>query len=99
MSIVFSPAEERVVIHNVSWETYERLLLENPESSSPRFTYDRGELEIMTLGAKHEWYSELVSDLIKLLARELRIEILSLRSTTFRREDAERGFEPDSCFY
>ena len=41
----------------------------------------------------------LASDLVKLLARELRIALLDLGSTTFRRQETERGFEPDSCFY
>jgi Uma2 family endonuclease len=99
MPIVLSPPEQRVVLRNVSWETYERLLAENPERSSPRFTYDQGALEIMSPSAEHEWYNRLLSDLVKLLARELRIDVLDLGSTTFKREDAERGFEPDSCFY
>jgi Uma2 family endonuclease len=33
------------------------------------------------------------------VAEELGIEAENLGSTTFRREDLERGFEPDSCFY
>ncbi len=45
MSTVLNPPEQRVVLRNVSWETYERLLEENPESRSPRFTYDDGDLE------------------------------------------------------
>ncbi len=99
MPIVLSPPEQRVVLRSVTWETYERLLAENLECGSPRFTYDRGVLEIMSPSAEHEWYNRLLSDLVKLLARELRIDILDLGSTTFKREDAERGFEPDSCFY
>jgi Uma2 family endonuclease len=99
MPTVVSPPEQRVLLRNVSWETYERLLEENFDNSSPRFTYDRGVLEIMSPSAEHEWYNQLVSDLVKLLARELRIDILSLGSTTFKREEAEKGFEPDSCFY
>ena len=97
MPTVVSPPEQRVVLRNVSWETYERLLEENLDHSSPRFTYDHGVLEIMSPSAEHEWYNQLVSDLVKLLARELRIDVLSLGSTTFK--EAEKGFEPDSCFY
>ena len=93
------PPEHRVVLRNVCWETYERLLAEHLDRSSPRFTYNRGTLEIMSPSAEHEWYNQLVSDLVKLLARELRIDVLSLGCTTFKREEAERGFEPDSCFY
>ena len=99
MPTVTSQPEQRVVLRSVSWETYERLLAENSDRSSPRLTYDRGILEIMSPSAEHEWYKELISDLVKLLARELRIDVLSLGSTTFRREQTERGFEPDACFY
>jgi len=99
MATVVSPPEQRVLLRNVSWETYERLLEENLDNSSPRFTYDRGVLEIMSPSAEHEWYNRLVADLVKLLARELRIDVLDLGSTTFKREEAEKGFEPDSCFY
>jgi Uma2 family endonuclease len=34
------PAEARVVLHNVSWETYERLLSDLEDCSAPRLTYD-----------------------------------------------------------
>ena len=44
METVEDPAEQRVILHNVRWETYERLLAEQESSSAPRFTYDRGEL-------------------------------------------------------
>ena len=99
MPMVASPPEQRVVLSKVSWETYERLLEDHLDSSSPRFTYDQGVLEIMSPSAEHEWYNQLVSDMVKLLARELRLDILSLGSTTFRRASAKQGFEPDSCFY
>ena len=33
------------------------------------------------------------------VAEEIGVEVEDLGSTTFRREDLERGFEPDSCFY
>jgi hypothetical protein len=42
METVESPAEQRVVLHNVGWETYEHLLADHESSSAPRFTYDRG---------------------------------------------------------
>jgi len=99
MPTVASPPEQRVVLSNISWETYERLLEDHLDSSAPRFTYDQGVLEIMSPSAEHEWYNELVSDLVKLLARELRIDILSLGSTTFKLAWEKQGFEPDSCFY
>ena len=32
-----SPAEQRVLLRNVSWETYERLVAEREECRAPRF--------------------------------------------------------------
>jgi Uma2 family endonuclease len=48
---------------------------------------------------EHGRYSEKLADFIGVLAEETNIEIEALRSTTFKREELERGFEPDSCFY
>ncbi len=99
METVKSPAEQRVVLHNVSWETYERLLAEHADSSAPRFAYDRGELEIMSPNPEHERTNRRIAQLVLAVADEMGIAAEDLGSTTFRREDLERGFEPDSCFY
>lgn len=99
MDVVNSPAEQRVVLHNVSWETYERLLAEHADNSAPRFAYDRGELEIMSPNPEHERTNRRIAQLVLAVADEMGITAEDLGSTTFRREDLERGFEPDSCFY
>jgi Uma2 family endonuclease len=93
------PAEQRVILHNVSWETYERLVAERGESRVPRFAYDLGELEIMSPQAEHESISYAAALLIEVLAEEMDLDVYGLGSTTFKREDLERGFEPDQCFY
>ena len=99
METIKRPAEQKVILHNVRWETYERLLAEQESSSAPRFTYDRGELEIMSPSPEHERLNRRLSQLILAMTEEMGIEAEDLGSTTFRREDLERGFEPDSCFY
>lgn len=99
MDTVKSPAEQRVVLHNISWETYERLLADHEDSSAPRFAYDRGVLEIMSPSPDHERTNRRISQLVLAVADELGVEVEDFGSTTFRREDVERGFEPDSCFY
>ena len=53
MEAVKSRAEGRVLLHNVSWETYKRLIDERKDRSVPRFFYDRGELEIMSPSFEH----------------------------------------------
>jgi Uma2 family endonuclease len=99
MKTVKSPAEHRVILHNTSWETYERLMKERGESRVPRFAYDRGELEIMSPSPEHEAFNRSIALLVEFMAAELGVDVYDLGSTTFRREDLERGFEPDSCFY
>ena len=92
MRDVLSLPEQRVVLHNVSWETYERLLAEHIDCSSPRFTFDHGELEIVTLSAEHERYSRRIADLIGALADEMDVEVEDLGSATYKRQELERGF-------
>ena len=88
-----------VILDRVSWETYERLLSENGDNSSTHFTYDQGLLEIMVLSAEHENYKDFISLLINVIAEEMGIDVASYGSTTFKRKDLARGFEPDACFY
>ncbi|HEX6711026.1 MAG TPA: Uma2 family endonuclease [Rubrobacter sp.] len=99
METVKTPAEQRVVLHNIGWNTYERLLADHENNSAPRFTYDRGELEIISPSPEHEAFNRSIALLVEILAEELSIDVYDLGSTTFRREDLERGFEPDSCFH
>ncbi len=89
----------RIVLPNVSWETYERLLTDLSDCSVPHLTYDRGRLEIMSPTSKHEKVNRNIELLVRITALEMNIEVDSLGSTTFKREDIARGFEPNSCFY
>jgi Uma2 family endonuclease len=102
MTTVLNPsktAAARVVIPNVSWGTYERLLTDLSDCSVPHLTYDQGRLEIKSPTAKHEKVNRSIELLVRITALEMNIEVASLGSTTFKREDIARGFEPDSCFY
>src|SRR5215210_4955601 len=99
METIKSPAEQKVILHNVRWETYERLMQERGESRVPRFAFDRGELEIMSPSTEHESISYFLGLLVALFAEEASVNAYGAGSTTFKREDLERGFEPDACFY
>jgi Uma2 family endonuclease len=94
------PPAERVVLHNVSWRTYESLLADYPNCQAPRFAYDRGTLEIVvTILSEHEEPNRTLAFLIESVAAELDIDFRSVGGMTYRREEAQRGFEPDSSFY
>ena len=99
MSTVLSLPEARVILHNINWSLYEQLLAAHEDKSSPRFVYDRGELEITVPSYEHEELNRLIDNCIAIIAIEWDIEYCDAGSTTFKREDLERGFEPASCFY
>ena len=88
-----------VHLHGVSWQTYQALLADLGDASGPRLTYDRGVLRIMSPGPQHEKCNRALSLLVELLAEELDLEVENFGSSTFKREDLKRGFEPDTCFY
>ena len=99
MATLVTPVEHKVILHGVSWETYERLLSEHQESPGTHFIYDEGELEIMVLSRRREEPNRDLAMLVQLVAMELGIDFHQLSSTTFKREHLQKGFEPDSAFY
>lgn len=103
MTTVLNPpqlgAEERFVLRNVTWETYEHLLKNYESFSAPRFTYDQGDLEIMSPSIPHEAASRILSLLVNIICEEREIDVRDLGSTTHKRADLLKGVEPDGCFY
>ena len=98
MSTVISPAEQRVILDQVSWSTYLKLCDETGNRRG-RMAYDQGTLEIMSPSKLHENAKTLLGRIVEAYTEELAIDVDSAGSTTFRREDAQRGFEPDECYY
>ena len=89
---------QRLLLHGVDWRSYEKFL--DAVGNRPlRLTYDRGNLEIVAPSWNHEWWKRRIGFVIPLLGGSLGIEVQGGGSTTFRREDVERGLEPDECFY
>jgi Uma2 family endonuclease len=90
--------ELRFLIHNVGWDRYEGLL-ELFGDDGPRMNYSRGNVELMSPLVPHERYSSLIGFLIEAMVEELEIPANALGSTTFRKQAADRGLEPDECYY
>jgi Uma2 family endonuclease len=88
-----------LVLYDVSWEMYEQLLEVFAERSTPRMTYYKGTLELMTSLPEHERYGWTFGRLVTILSKELQLEILGLKSTTWRSRPKAVGKEADECFY
>lgn len=99
MIVTLTLAEQRTVLHNISWETFEALLKDTGEERGSRFAYDCGTLEIMTPLYEHENPKIQLDRFIVSLAEELDIEIKSAGSMTLKRKAINRGIEPDNCYY
>lgn len=95
MSIV---PEEHAVLHGISWETYERLL-EELQDRRLRLTYDCGTLEIMSPSQPHERVNHLLARMLEAMTEVLGLPIMGGGSTTWRRQDLEKGLEPDECYW
>lgn len=72
---------------------------EQQGAANPRFAYDQGVLEIMVVSHELEELNRLIAALVEATASERGIDFVNSGSTTWRREDLGRGFEPDTCFY
>lgn len=88
-----------VVLSNVDWRTYTRLLKALDERPRLRLTYDRGELEIMVTSSEHEGDVEFVGRLILVLTEAFQLPVRSGGSVTMKRKQMKRGLEPDRCFW
>src|SRR6516165_430148 len=85
---------QRFLLRNVGWDGYESLL--RIVGDQPvRLTYDHGDVELMSPLPKHERKKSLLGQFVRILARELRIPILPMGSTTFSRQDMDKGLEAD----
>lgn len=92
-------AGQRVVLRDVSWDTYERLLHDLEDRSAPRLAFDGGTLEIVTPLLEHEGYSRFIDILLLAIEETTGVPMYNVGSTTFTRSDLQKGFESDSCYY
>ena len=52
--LVQTPAEQRILLHHISWQTFKSILMESGEDRRTRFAYCQGTLEIMSPLYRHE---------------------------------------------
>lgn len=93
------PAETRVVLRSVSWQTYKALMADVGDDRAWRIAYNGGVLEIRMPLQEHEFPKIMIAKFVAALSEELEVEIMELGSLLLEREDLTRAIEPDSCFY
>jgi Uma2 family endonuclease len=92
------PADDIIVLENVTWADYQRLLEIRGERPVPRLTYVKGVLELMTPSRPHESIKSMIGRLVEAWCFEHEVAISPYGSWTHESKDAERGVEPDECY-
>lgn len=91
---------QRIVLRDVSWATFEALLQSLDASKQHlRVAFEEGTLELTTNSREHEQGKSILARMLELLTFERHIPIASYGSTTLRRRDLRRAVEPDECYY
>jgi Uma2 family endonuclease len=91
--------EERHVMRGATWRFYDSLTDALGERAPFRVAYDGNDIEIMSLGPKHENIRELLSLFVNEVHDGLEIDCRGLGSTTWKRSELQRGVEADLCYY
>jgi Uma2 family endonuclease len=89
--------ESRVLLHDVPWSVYV-VLRDAITSRRVRMTFLEGALEIMTVSRLHELIKKQMARLLELFCLERDIPLYAYGGLTLRKEEKERGLEPDECY-
>jgi Uma2 family endonuclease len=89
----------RLVLDDIDWRTYSKLLRVFAERPSIRLTYDHRRLEIVSPLPEHESDADMLGRMVVVLTEELGLPIKAARSSTFRKRRKQRGLEPDNSYW
>ncbi|MBY0512900.1 MAG: Uma2 family endonuclease [Gemmataceae bacterium] len=92
---------QHLVVTDIAWADYKRLVewRDATRRFSVRLTYDRGSLEVMTVGNLHERLRKALALLVEAWLEETGGEYVPSGQLTHQRDDLARGFEPDECYW
>jgi Uma2 family endonuclease len=94
-----TPVEDHIVLlRSAAWSDYRRLLELRGDQSSPRLSFSKGVLELMSPSREHEALKSLIGRLVEVWCVERGVEFNVYGSWTLESEETERGVEPDECY-
>ena len=97
-SVLSEGSETRMVLENVSWETFEALAGER-RGSVPRMTYNEGVLEMMSPKRKHENLGCLIGRMIEAYSEVKGIRNLECCFGNCETQRSEKSYEADESYY
>lgn len=91
--------DKRIVLHGIPWQIYLDMLNSKRDNGVPRFAYTGETLEIFMPSRQHEQISGWIRYFLTGLALAWGFDFRDFGTTTYRRDDVERGFEGDISYY
>ena len=91
-------ADQIIVLHDVTWEDYERVLEIRGDKSAPRITSLEGELEIMSPSRDHEQIKSFIGRLLEIWCIDRGMEVTPFGSWTLKGQKKDRAAEADECY-
>lgn len=92
------PSGARLIVHDVSWEDYERIS-GNFVDCGPRISYDCGRLEVVVNSNRHGWYEATIGLLVFEFCLARGLECDGYGHATWQLKPALKAVEADACFY
>jgi Uma2 family endonuclease len=96
--VVPDEADQRVLMHGVSYRDYEMMLLLRGDRPVPRIAFAEGVLELMSPSRNHEALKKTLARLLEAYAEERDLDLNGFGSWTLKNPTVERGAEPDECY-
>jgi Uma2 family endonuclease len=93
-----APADEQRMLLYVSYAEYVLMREALGDRATPRMTYLKGVLELMSPSRQHELWKTNIGRFVEQYAYIRDIDLRGYGSTTFHDEAKDRGAEPDECY-
>ncbi len=93
------PNGASLVVHQLDWDDYERVLEGLAARRSLRIDYDSGRLEIVSPRSRHGRYDGLIRDLVLVYCDFFKLNFEGFTTVTWKRKSLLKGVEPDGSFY
>jgi Uma2 family endonuclease len=93
------PDGATLIVPEVSWDDYERVLEEFAERPRFRTCYDCGTLEIMSPSNRQDWYAPTLDRLIQRYVDIQKIPVEMYGHTTWKKRALGKGIEADCCYF
>jgi Uma2 family endonuclease len=94
-----TPGEQRIVLRDLDWETYDRLSNAIGEGQQVYVAYDGKDLEITTTSMIHDDFKDMIGRLVNAVTFELNIPCKGTAQVTWKRPEVQRGLEADHSYY